>query len=182
MSVADHAGARSFAIVGHSMGGLITQWIAATQQDRVLGAVLLCPVPASGVPFPPDVRALFQTSGGDRGKQGAILDNVCKELSPAAKERFLDDAASIPATCIEQAFYAWADASFADKLGAVKAPTLLVATDDPALPVDFLKQTIVSLIPGAGAAYLPGPGHYLPVERPREAAALLRAFLTALRT
>lgn len=181
MAVADAAGARSFVVVGHSMGGQIAQWLAATSPERVLGAVLLCSVPASGAPLPPEVRALFQSSGGDRAKQGGIVSNVCKDISPEAKERLLDDAATIPATCIEQAFRAWADASFAEKLGAIKAPTLVVTTDDPALPSEFLKQTIAAVIPGAGFAYLPGPGHYLPVERPREAAAIVRAFLAALR-
>lgn len=181
ISVADAVGARSFVIVGHSMGGQIAQWIAASHPDRVRGAVLLCAVPASGAPLPDAVRALFRSSGGDRVKQSGILDNVCKELAPAAKERLLDDAASIPATCIEQAFDAWSQAAFTDKVRAIKAPTLVVGDDDPALPVEFLKQAIVSVIPGAGFAYLPGPGHYIQVERPRETAALLRAFFTALR-
>src|SRR5262245_1511379 len=45
LAVADAAGATKFVVVGHSMGGQIAQWLAATAPDRVLGAVLLCPVP-----------------------------------------------------------------------------------------------------------------------------------------
>lgn len=179
-TVADAADARSFVLVGHSMGGQIAQWLAATLTDRVLGAVLLCPVPASGAPLPAETLALFRSSGGDRAKQGGILDFVCKELPPASRERLLDAAGAIPPVCITQVCEAWAGASFADKLSAVKAPTLLVGCDDPALPLDFLKQTIAAVIPGAGWAYLPGPGHYIQVERPREVAALVRAFLAAL--
>jgi non-heme chloroperoxidase len=181
IAVADAAGARSFVIVGHSMGGQIAQWIAATHPERVLGSVLLCPVPASGLPLPDDARGLFQSSPGNREAQRTILGLACKELSPSSTDRLLDDAAKIGAPCILGALTAWTAGGFADKLGATKAPTLVIATDDPFLPPAFLQQAIVSLIPGAGLAHLPGPGHYPQVERPRETAALLRAFLTALR-
>jgi non-heme chloroperoxidase len=69
---------------------------------------------------------------------------------------------------------------FAERLSAIKAPTLVVATDDPFLPPAFLRQAVVSLIRGARLAVLPGPGHYVQVERPRETAALLEAFLAGL--
>ncbi len=56
LAVADAVRAESFVIVGHSMGGLIAQWIAAERPERVQGAVLLCPVPASGVQLMPSGR------------------------------------------------------------------------------------------------------------------------------
>src|SRR5690348_4089430 len=54
LAVADAEGAKSFVVVGHSMGGVIAQWIAATHPDRVSGAVLISPVPPSGYKLPPD--------------------------------------------------------------------------------------------------------------------------------
>ncbi len=41
VAAADAAGAQSFVVVGHSMGGQIAQWIAASQPDRVRGLMLL---------------------------------------------------------------------------------------------------------------------------------------------
>lgn len=181
LAVADHAGARSFVAVGNSMGGQLAQWLAANARDRVAGAVLLCPVPAAGMALPEDARGLFRNSTGSRELQGTILHLATKELSPAARERMLDDAGTIPEACIQGAFDAWTAGGFADRLGAIEAPLLVVATDDPFLPPAFLREAIVSKVPRAGLAYLPGPGHYPQVERPRETAALLRAFLTALR-
>jgi non-heme chloroperoxidase len=181
IAVADAASARSFVIVGHSMGGQIAQWIAAAHPERVLGAVLLCPVPPSGLPLPDDARGLFQASPGNRELQKTILGLACKDLSASALERLLDDAGKIGAPCILQGLDAWTKGGFADKIGAIKAPTLVVATDDPFLPPEFLQKTIASLIPRAGLVYLPGPGHYVQVERSRETAALLRAYLTGLR-
>ncbi|MBN9160840.1 MAG: alpha/beta hydrolase [Myxococcales bacterium 68-20] len=178
-AVADHAQAQRFAVVGSSMGGQLALLLAATRPERVSGGVLLCPVPPSGAPLPPEMKELFRTSGGNRDKQRIILQNVCKELSDATCDRLLDDAGKIPPACIEQAFDAWT-AGFTDDVAAIRAPMLVVGTDDPALPMDFLRQAIVERVQGAGMSYLPGPGHYPHVERPRETAAVVRAFLTAL--
>lgn len=180
IAVADAVRADSFVLVGHSAGGQVAQWLAAERAERVLGAVLLCPVPASGMALPDDARALFRSAGRDAGARGTVLQLACKELTEAARARLLEDSAGVAPACIEQAFDAWTTADFADKLAAILAPTLVVATDDPFLPPDFLRQEIVSRIPRADLAYLPGPGHYVQVERPRETAALIRAFLAGL--
>lgn len=184
VAVADHAGLGRFAVVGHSMGGQLALLLAATEPERVTGAALVCPVPPGGAPLPAEVATLFRTSGEDRRKQGAILDNVCLALPPETKEQLLDDAGTIPARCIEQGFASWSrgfdDGGGDGALRRVRAPVLVVATDDPALPRALLEDTVVARLPGAGLAYLPGAGHYPLVERPRETAAVLRAFLTAL--
>lgn len=180
LAVADAVRADKFVVVGHSMGGQIAQWLAATSPDRIRGAILLCPVPAGGMPLPEDAQALFRGSGQNRQLQGTILGLACKDISDAARERLLDDAACVPVACIQQAFDAWTAGGFADKLGSIRAPTLVVATDDPFLTPDLLRNHIVSHIPRADLVYLPGAGHYVQVERPRETAAVIRSFLTAL--
>jgi non-heme chloroperoxidase len=180
IAVADAAGAKTFALVGHSMGGQIAQWIAATWPARVTGAALLCPVPASGMTLPDDARGLFFTSAQNREMQKTILGLACKELPEAARERLLDDAGKILPECIQGAFTSWTGASFADKLGEIRAPVLVVGTDDPFFPQEFLRSAVVSRIPRASLVYLPGPGHYPGSERPRETAAIVRAFLTPL--
>lgn len=180
LAVADAVGCSKFMLVGHSMGGQIAQWIAATRPDRVSGMVLLCPVPASGIPLPADAQALFRNCGQNRGMQQTILSLACKQLTDEARERLLDDAQGVSVDCIAQAFDAWMTGGFSDRLGAIQTPTLVVATDDPFLPPPYLRQAVVSLIRGARLAILPGPGHYVQVERPRETAALLESFLAAL--
>jgi non-heme chloroperoxidase len=180
IAVADAAGARTFALVGNSMGGQIAQWIAATEPDRVLGAVLLCSVPASGIALPEEAQGLFRNSAQSRELQQTILGLACKQLSDAARERLLDDAGKIAPACIQGAFDSWTGASFAGKLGEIRAAVLVVGTDDPFFPQDFLRQAIASKIKRASLIYFPGPGHYPQVERPRETAALVRAFLTPL--
>lgn len=179
LALADELGARSFVLVGHSMGGAISQWIAAHAPERVEGMVLLCPVPASGVPFPPEAAALFRNAD-NAAAHTAILGMACTNLSDAGRTRLLAAAATVPTHCIAEAFDSWSGASFADDLGAVTARTLVVATDDPFLPPDFLRQTIVAKISGARLAVIRGAGHYVGVERPAETAAVITAFLAGL--
>ena len=81
---------------------------------------------------------------------------------------------------IAEGFDAWSGAGFADQLSAVTARTLVVATDDPFLPPDFLRQAIVAKISGARLAVIRGAGHDLPVERTGETAAVIEAFLAGL--
>lgn len=180
LAIADHAGAQRFALVGHSMGGQIAQWIAAAAPERLTGLALVCAVPASGVPLPDDAQALFRTSGQDEGKQGTILDLACKQLAPEDRARLLKDAARISSECIQESFEVWRQGGFADRLKDIAAPTLVLGTDDPFLPPAFLRSVMVEPIANARFVHLPGPGHYPQVERPRETAAVLGAFLAGL--
>lgn len=181
LAIADAERLGPFVVVGHSMGGQIAQWLAAHQPDRIAGIVLLCPVPASGLPLPEEMVAVFRAAAESRDAQRGIIQNVSRELTPAALDRLLEDAARTAPAAIRLGFEAWRAGGFGGALAQVRAPTLVVGTDDPAVPVGLLRAEIVDKIPGARLAVLPGSGHYVPVERPRETAALLNAFLCALR-
>jgi pimeloyl-ACP methyl ester carboxylesterase len=137
-------------------------------------------VPASGTSLPPEAVGLFRTSGEDRGKQGTILGLACKDLAPPAREALLDAAGAIPAACIAEAFDAWCAGAGAERLGSITAPTLVVGSDDPFLPPDLLREKVAAPIAGARLVIIPGAGHYVQVERPRETAAVLGAFLAGL--
>ena len=177
MSVVDHLGVGNFALVGHSMGGQIAQQIAATHSTRVNALALLNSVPASGIPLPEEATQLFRHSAGSKESQTAILNMACKTLTDEALASLLADAGSISGACIEENFDAWTAGGFADIIGNIHAPTLVLATDDPFLPPDFLTQAVVDPIPNASLVHLPGPGHYPQVEAPAQTAAILDAFL-----
>jgi non-heme chloroperoxidase len=164
-------------IVGHSMGGQIAQWMAADRPDRVSGLVLICPVPASGMALPEDAKALFRGCSGDRNRQGSILDVGCKRLSESGKQRLLDMGARTSQHAIESGFDAWSQASFSERLSAIRTPTLVLGTDDPYLPPPVLKEQVCRKISGARFSFLPGPGHYPQIEASAETAAILEAFL-----
>ncbi len=180
LQLADQLDATSFTVIGHSMGGAIAQWLAAEVPARVDGAVLVCPVPASGVPLPPEhVQEVFRNAHL-RTNQTAILGMACTNLTDADREHLLAAAATVTPACIREGYDAWTGASFADRLDAVSARTLVVASDDPFLTPEFLRQEITAKISGSRLVVIPGAGHYVQVERPRETAAVIEAFLAGL--
>lgn len=174
---AARAGFERFHLVGHSMGGQIAQLVAARAPERTRSLTLVNAVPLAGLAFPPDVAAMFRGSGGDRAAQGAILDQACRELAPAAKDALLDDAGTIAPAWIARAFDLFVGGGDVTALAAIACPTTVIATDDPFLPPAFLERTIVAPIRGARLATLRGPGHYPQVERPDALATMLAGIL-----
>lgn len=178
LAVADHAGLKgAFTLVGHSMGGLIAQWLAVTEPGRVAALMLMNPVPARGLNVPPEAAALFSGAGGKAEPMGKVLDMSCRMLPPKAREKLLHLAVEVGPGAVAESFDAWTRSHFEDKLSAVGCPTLVMATDDPFLTPSLLREAVARKIRGARQAYLPGPGHYPQVEKPRETAALVEAFL-----
>ena len=179
IAVLDAVGAKQAILVGNSMGGQLSLYLAAHYPERVRAVMVMNPVPPAGLPLPPDAVGLFRTSAGDRGKQGTILGLACTSLSDDEKNRMLDLAGDVAPASIEGAFDAWVAGGFEDKLGAVTAPVLVLATDDPFLPPEFLKASIVSKIARGRLTILKGAGHYPQCEKPVETAALVDAFLAS---
>jgi pimeloyl-ACP methyl ester carboxylesterase len=54
-----------YSLVGHSMGGMAAQRVAIDAPGAVRAVVGVTPVPASGVPLPPEAMALFESAAPD---------------------------------------------------------------------------------------------------------------------
>jgi pimeloyl-ACP methyl ester carboxylesterase len=185
LAIARHeAKSDRFVLVGHSMAGQVATLAAAAAGPSVKGLALFTPVPVSGLPLPADAAGLFATSGEDRGKQATILGLACTSLGEPEKEFLLDVAGAIPKATIAALFEAWsqghAEAKAGEVLASIDIPTLVLATDDPFLPPPFLRAAYVEKLSRGRLVMLPGAGHYPQVERPRETAAVLGAFLAGL--
>ncbi|MEV0595582.1 bifunctional 3-oxoadipate enol-lactonase/4-carboxymuconolactone decarboxylase PcaDC [Nonomuraea cavernae] len=170
MSIDDLAGAvldlvadGRFAVGGISLGGAVATAIAAREPGRVSSLVLCCTAARFGGPGPwheraatvrargaaalaPVLESRWFTPGFDGGWIIAMLEQV--------------DAESY-ATCCE----ALAECDLTGRLGAITAPTLVIAgADDPATSVG---QAVVLAtgIPGALLKVIPGAAHLASVER-----------------
>lgn len=178
-AVADAAGAERFDLVGHSMGGQVAQLFAATYPQRVNRLVVMAAVPASGATLDEQTYAFFHHSGENREAQAGIFGKAALDLPAGALERLCDDAVKIPTDCIQKGLVAWTQGGFADKLDQISAPTLVITSDDPFLPVAFLKAEIVDRIAGATTTHIGGAGHYVQIERCGQTARSIEAFLLA---
>jgi 3-oxoadipate enol-lactonase len=72
-----------------------------------------------------------------------------------------------------RAFLGW---SVAAQIGTIICPTLVIAAADDYTPV-AAKEAYVAKIPGAKLVVVPDSRHALPVEKPQQFNAVLRAFL-----
>lgn len=160
-------------LVGHSMGGQLAAMLAARHPERFATLSLLNPVPVSGLPMPEQVLPLFRHCGGQRDQLAQILDMACLALSPAQRELLLEEAVRIDPIVISTGFEAWRRGA-ETALETLTLPVTVVATDDPFLPQDFLRQAVLARFPQGRLVHLPGPGHYPQLEATEAVAALLR--------
>ncbi len=179
-AVVEASGATDYVLVGHSMGGAVAQRAAARFDGDLRGLVLLSPVPASGFPLPDDVYGLFSAAADDADLKRFILLISSIDMDPDTLEAIAADADNIPPKAVLQSLDAWVEADFLDMVSQISAPTRVVVSDDPFMPVEFLQAAVADPIPGAHLEYFPGAGHYLQVEAPEQTAAKIIDFVDGL--
>jgi pimeloyl-ACP methyl ester carboxylesterase len=102
-------------------------------------------------------------------------------VDEAAYDRFVRDAARVPRSALEGTLQVTLETDFAASLPSIAAPTLVIAGAlDTLFTPQLLRDALVNQIPGARLAVV-DCGHEIPLERPRELAALIEAFLAGLR-
>src|SRR5262249_19082494 len=73
-------------VVGQSLGTQVAELVAAQHPGRVLGLVLLTPVPLGGTRLPDEVVAPFRALGGDREAQRRVRAQLSPNLGEVQLE------------------------------------------------------------------------------------------------
>ena len=175
----DHLGVEQCAVIGHSMGGQIAQLLALEAPAQVAKQALLCTVPAGGLPLPDDALGLFRSASNNAEALATILSMATLNLGEADKGVLVANAVKISDACLQRSLDAWTAGGFAQRLPETQAQTLVVASDDPFLPPDFLQQSVVDPIPSACMEIVKGAGHYPQLEAPDETARVILEFLAS---
>jgi pimeloyl-ACP methyl ester carboxylesterase len=181
LACADTSGAQRFVLVGFSMSGKFAQYIAAVHPERVLGLVLIAPVPASEFPVPAEMAKAWCDTQHDRD---AAFNQILAPFTKITVKRelteiFLDDFAKAARVGLEETLKMCA-ASFVDRAKKIRVPALVLeGSFDPLLTPDILKATIMTQIAAARMIALPC-GHEIPQEMPEQVAALMEAFVSGL--
>jgi len=176
MGLMDALGIKSAHLVGASMGGMIAQEVAITFPERVrsltsimsttsnpklppptkeAGAMLMAPPPTTKEEYFERFAQTWKVLRVGSFPQDEALDRGRAERSYA---RGLN-----PAGVGRQLRAILASGSRKERLGSVKAPTLVIhGTVDPLVPPEAGKDTAAS-IPGAKLVMIEGMGHALPI-------------------
>jgi pimeloyl-ACP methyl ester carboxylesterase len=174
-------------VLGHSMGGMVAQEIAAAAPARVAGLVLACTSPAFGktdgdwqARFVAERLAPLDTG---RGMRGLAADLVAPMVSPGAVPGAGAVAESVMAA-VPEATYRTVLAAIVDfdrraALPAIAVPTLCLAGAHDRTAPPHVLQGMAQRIPGARFVSLADAGHIANVEQPQAFADAVVGFLRA---
>jgi pimeloyl-ACP methyl ester carboxylesterase len=170
LALADALGWKQFAVVGHSMGGVIGQRVATMAPDRVTSLVGVTPAPATGISPPPDVERLFDAVPYDDDAAVAIVGaSLGGRLAPRVAEYIVHHMRqSAEQAAVAKYGEAFRKADFGQEAAAaIKNPVhILMGEHDHALPEDFLRPTYEALYKHAEFFVVAGSGHYPMLETP----------------
>ena len=181
LGLLDHLGIGRLALAGVSIGGLIAQAVALQASER-LSALVLCDT-APKVGDAASWNGRIETVRGqgmaaiadlvmDRWFSPGFQQGHAEELAGWRNLFLRSDPQGYAATCATLR-----DADLRAEIGAIAAPTLVVAGEaDRSTPVDLVRAC-ADAIAGARFEILPGVGHIPSIEQPAALAALIEQFL-----
>ena len=179
-AVADAVGAEEIILVGFSMSGKFAQYVALAQPERVAGLVLLAGFSAAEMAFPQDVVRDWVSRAGDRDRLRELITPFISEpVEAVVLNRYIEHAMRVPATVLECTLQTCIRSSFVDRVESLTMPTLVVGGKrDAYFPPEAVAQLARSL-PSARGICL-DCNHEIEMERPRELARLIEAFVCGL--
>ena len=176
---------RHAVIVGHSMGGMIAQEIAARYPERVQGLVLYATTAAFGGRDPafrtafladrlaPLERGLTPADLAP-GMMAALFDS---RAAPETVQRAIDMMGRISTATSRQALHCIVEFDRRDDLASIACPTLVLAAELDTLAPPRTMERMARAVPGARYRCLAGAGHLANMEDPAAFNAEIGRFL-----
>jgi len=175
-------------VVGHSMGGMVAQELAARSPPRVRALVLAATSAAFG-PSDGEWQRGFLASRFAPLDAGVGMAGLAAELVPTMAARGAEPAclatardlmAGVPEATYRSALAALLRFDRRAALPRIAVPTLVVTGDQDRTATPEVARRMAARIPGALVEILPASGHLLMLEQPAAFDAVLLAFLRRL--
>lgn len=172
-----------YILVGHSMGGKVSQLIASRHPRGLMGLVLVAPAPPSPMQLPLEVR---QQMVGAYASRASIMATIAQVLAPDGLEP--EDLETVIADSLAgtlAAREAWplltSQEDISAEVAEIDVPVIVISGEHDRIdPPDVLRRELLSRIPHAQLCLLPNAGHLLPLEAPDHVADLIRALALSM--
>ena len=198
VALIDQLGAGPAVLVGHSMGGMVAQEVAALAPDRLAGLVLASTSPAFGKPggdWQRDfLRSRFAPLDAGLGMAGLAAQLVPAMVAPGFAAGFargvagstappllaaaLAMMAGVPEATYRCAVTALVSFDRRANLPHIAVPTLVTTGEHDRTAPPEVSRRMAERIPGALCTVVPAAGHLLNLEQPAAFNAALLAHLS----
>jgi 3-oxoadipate enol-lactonase len=183
LALLDRLGVERVHWCGLSLGGMVGMWMAINAPERIDRLVLCCTSARLG---PPEMWADRAATVRAQGVDAVADAGIERWLSPGFIEREPEVAARIRAMLAATPAEGYAACcgviermNQIAQLGAIRAPTLVIAAaDDPATPPEH-GERIAAAIPGARLEIVQGARHLATIEQPEAMTELIAGHLLA---
>ena len=167
------------ALAGHSMGALITLGLVIDRPDLVDRAALLCPVYRRSPEARTAVLARAEEISVGRGGIDGPLSRWFGDETSRLRTRVAGWLRSVPQAGYAAAYRAFAtgDAVYADRIGTIQRPLLVLTADGDANSNAEMTQAMAALAPKGRAVVIEGHRHMVPMTAPDAVNAALRGWL-----
>ncbi len=169
IDLAQELGWDRFHIIGHSMAGMVLQKVACTNENLIISAIAVTPVPASGLPLDADTAAFFSKSADDDGVLADLFDALTgKEYSKTFITQMTKRARpALSSQAMLGYFNAWTSTDFSKDVATINTKILVIAGEnDGAVGPDFLSETYLKQLNNVEMKTIAGAGHYPMQETP----------------
>jgi pimeloyl-ACP methyl ester carboxylesterase len=174
---------KPFVLVGHSLGAIVGELVAAARPDRALGLVLVSPIPLGGTHVPDEEFEPIRAAGE---LEAAAYQGFRRQFAPAAPEAELERLASIAARLRPEVVRTAADVwnngyPGGPRSSGYSGPVLVIrGTEDPLLTQEVVASAVTSRFESAETAVtVIEAGHWAHIEQPSAVAADIDRFLAA---